>query len=278
MASHSDLDFQNKTNDLFIETLGRHFVLFVMMFRRREKAEPGVFTATTFLVNIKEKWFLVTAGHVVKEIKSIIGNPEYFSFHQVLFDALNAQGVRFPVGYLPFYFDFEKAIIFGDETSDDFALIPLSDLFAAQLKAANMQPLSYEPWDDGEDTFDSLFLLGTPKSSIKVNYVGETTPKVDEIYHELQGLLIEPLYEKPVNMLEYSAPRFYGKISTPLNGDNIEGMSGGPILGFRQQENNRPAIYKALAVQSTWNPGSLTISACPLSRLKPLIGAKVAGI
>ena len=69
-------------------------------------------------------------------------------------------------------------------------------------------------------------------------------------------------------------PLFYGKVFLGKALSNIEGMSGGPIFGFYQNDKDE-LRYWLLALQSRWLPKSHNTMACPTKLLGLFLEEKV---
>jgi hypothetical protein len=101
---------------------------------------------------------------------------------------------------------------------------------------------------------DFYTLLGIPGE-----YVIVDTQSID-IKSTLYS--IELLNERPEGYPETVIPKFYGHIELVDELTTIEGMSGGPIFAFHQNEKGE-FHYWLIALQSTWKPRSQVIAACP---------------
>jgi hypothetical protein len=86
---------------------------------------------------------------------------------------------------------------------------------------------------------------------------------------------LEKLTEVPAAYKDHKIPQFYAKLlvdETDLK--SIDGMSGGPILGFRRREDGN-GLYWIVGLQSSWLPTSRIVCACPLAPFAEGIEAEI---
>ena len=143
----------------------------------------------------------------------------------------------------------------------------LSAHFRSLLEANNIQPLNEEVWKKQPAKIDFYVLLGVPNQL--------TNLEIDKIEFTTTLHRIDALDNKPEGFPDTDFPLFYGNIVLGDSMTDIEGMSGGPILGFYRNERNE-LKYWLIALQSTWLKQSKIIKACPTrllgTYLETLIG------
>jgi hypothetical protein len=91
---------------------------------------------------------------------------------------------------------------------------------------------------------------------------------------------VEKISEPPVELAK-KTERFYGRINLRAGGsaniDDIDGMSGGPIIGFKK---NHPEVgkdaYWLIGVQSGWHRATMTIAACPIQQFIQFLASESA--
>lgn len=86
---------------------------------------------------------------------------------------------------------------------------------------------------------------------------------------------LEKLTEVPAAYKDHKIRQFYAKLlvdETDLK--SIDGMSGGPILGFRRREDGN-GLYWIVGLQSSWLPTSRIVCACPLAPFAEGIEAEI---
>ena len=81
---------------------------------------------------------------------------------------------------------------------------------------------------------------------------------------------VEKLNEKPACYQEHTDPMFYGVVDPNSPVKNIKGMSGGPILGLKRNDNGS-GHYWFIAIQSGWYPSGRVVCASPLKALREVL-------
>lgn len=165
-------------------------------------------------------------------------------------------------------FDYDNAKKFWyhpeDGTGADYAFIYLRPYYRELLEKNKIEPLNEEVWKTAQPhEFDTYWMLGVPNDFII---------QKDGIIEKGYALInIERLDEPPVcSEIRFAPNMFYGCINIspefgrthqPLN--NIEGMSGGPIFGFKKMQNGE-CRYWIVASQSSWYKQERIIVGCPV--------------
>jgi len=230
-----------------------------------DKAPPRAFMISGFVMSVAGAWVWVTAGHICKDIRSMIesGRCVVSSKFVDRWGAPTGEEVGFPFPY-----DLKEiAHVYNEEIGVDYGLIILSDQPRMLLEAAGIVALSEEYWSDVPDDVGLFELIGFPSS--------ETTCSISEekILTFSASPYMAPIMHEPNPPLDVNKPhpRFYGRLidqqsdgspnGCPL--DNIDGMSGGPIFAIREIEGGK-LEYWLVAIQSGWYPDRRMITACPV--------------
>lgn len=212
----------------------------------------------------------VTAGHCMQQIdEELLGKPEHygdvrFRFVDTLHDAV--------VSDLPVPFDYAAEKVKGwlfhtDERGVglglDFGVIFLRPHYSRALFANRITPVAEENWKGIPDTFDKYFMLGLPAERVGPNPQGiwTATPSMVEISR---------LDTRPECFREQTDDMFYGVADHDSQVRNIEGMSGGPIVGLKRGEDG-VGRYWVIAVQSSWYAGSRIVCASPLGNVREFL-------
>lgn len=209
--------------------------------------------ASGFLISVQNQWFWVTAGHIFEDIKTAIDTGQKLGeWHLDDSDALGARS------NMPIPFDFDNAFrtYFYDEDSGvDYALIYLEPYYRNLLQRNNIEPLNEQAWRVGlPEDFDFYFLIGIPDECVQPQMNAEVI---------IKGCMLIPVQriDDPPEEILTDMPRLYFKISV-IN-INIQGMSGGPIFGFRKN-NEGQLKYWVIALQSGLFKNKRIITACPI--------------
>lgn len=255
-------------HDLLLEHLCRHLVGIMWVDQKKGQPETARSMAvTSFVVSIGDAWFLVTAGHVLRDIER-----HFAAGHEIINSRLVELSKLKPKQEfaIPFILDDESLALtaYDEDKGIDYGIIPLRHLFVVQLKAGGVEPLSEATWADPPDIKSAklAFLLGFPVSEQKgqVTNLG-TKFRAD---HQISTPLMPVIpVDDPPAVLKKHFDRIYGRVPIVNDSeggtfDDIVGMSGGPLFVFDGEEGN--LRYWVLGVQSGWHAKSRTIAACPL--------------
>lgn len=245
------------------DAAAKHFVC--MSFRALGSDGSSRFLyASCFLVEVESHWFLVTAGHVIVDIRIGCASGNTYSDF-TLHDKL--AGNRFPFG-VPVPFDDDAWIVFNTQDAD-IAATPLSWLIVDNLKAGGIAAIGEVAWGPPPfEDYDHWLLTGIPADSYERS-----------ANQHLLKLTIVPLQptQPPAGVLQADAssvegaiaadfPAQYGKIITQPDVDtayiaNVQGMSGSPVYGVRAEDGQLK--YWLLGIESSWFEASRIVKFNP---------------
>lgn len=206
-----------------------------------------------FVVSVSDEWYLVTAGHVMREIHQALQEGHEF-LEWRLHDAKDASDIHQD----PIPFDFPGAwrdYSDNDSIGDDYALIHLSAFYISLLRANGIEPLAEPAWrDKAPDDCDSFCLIGHPDHAIQ-----DMSDDVQSVCHNAIPLLRgEP---------QPGSPWLHFRLPTAAIPDviDLKGTSGGPIFALsRQGESIR---YWVVGIQSSWVRSGATVKGCKLRNI-----------
>lgn len=234
-----------------------------MLFTVQEDYKSRQFIVTAFVLSVENQWFLITAGHCLREIEKLqLQGTEIVSC--ALIDTMGANAIdKFTI---PFAYEDASPEYLSDELEFDYGVILLSLYYRQHLEANGIQPLTEEVWDMQPDEFDFYKLIGIPYELLEV------TPEDVKVTTTL--LDIEPLKNWPTSVRVTTAPQFVGRISLENRIKSIKGTSGGPIFGFVE---NPPGTLKywLVALQSRWLPRSHIVVGCPTKILGQFLRSRI---
>lgn len=240
------------TPSFIAKCVGKHFL--ALSYRAQIPGEPAQDCfASCFVINVDGLWVLITAGHVINEIKGNIAKGiRHSAFH--LHDV--AAGHNFQCS-VPINFDPEEWIVFEDERiGADYAAWPLHFLFVRNLEKGGIEPLTENAW--GEPPFDQFspwLMAGVPAESAHAGRTGATRI-------HLTALVLDPT-ERPAEAKVVDGRTFAKIRAAPKDRakvNDITGMSGGPVYGVRTKANT--FSYWVIGVQSSWFSGPRVVSFC----------------
>jgi hypothetical protein len=234
-----------------------------------------------FVVSLCDKWFLVTAGHALKELAELLQARKIRIVHSFLADYF---GHRDTVRRLtPFPFDCTEQHYMDEITLGlDYAFIPLRDIFKWGMESNGIKPLSEKHWTDSRKVEFAVYtLLGFPEE-VATDY--DPNIEVEHPEHGSIGSVVlsveahsdKSLIPDSVNSGLITGPWFTGRITANTKLD-IGGMSGGPIFGLCQGEGGL-LTYSVVAIQSRWHKTSKVIFGCPIKLFGEMVERYAAGL
>jgi hypothetical protein len=227
--------------------------------------EAQGFCASGTFCRYRGNFSLLTAGHVLDEIDAILANRQAESLGCYLMDAhgLDAE-FRQPIPFV--YEDAPKGRIYHERDGIDFGVILLSDYYLAMLQKNNVVPTLLDEWTAQEKIeWEWYLMLGLPASDTKV-VMSPDKKAVTEFHIKPTIITLKRRKRLPRGSKPTSYRRFIGQINKKAPIDDIKGMSGGPIYGFKQTPEG--LLYNAIAVQSSWLKSRKVTFGCPV----PVIG------
>lgn len=249
-----------------LKTVGRHFVTLSCVRTAPGTNAQEVFVFSGFLMEIVGVWFYVTAGHIVRGIRTSL--EAGFTFDRWRLDDQTA-GNQFNGAAVPYDFRVERWLVIEDETVGlDYAVVVLDEFFCKALKAGGAVPLAEETWGDHLTEADRWALVGIPSETVLFDQVTAISARV----------VIIPLEQtsEPLAAGRKAENQFYARITDPGRVKNIDGMSGGPVFALKFREGRW--WYMVIGVQSAWYSESKVIAACPFSSLTSAIKDMVESI
>lgn len=223
------------------------------------------FALSCFIISVFDEWFLVTAGHVLKDIEAATSAGQRLE-RWFLHDGWGMEAKwNHPV---PIAFDKMPKLYVGDETGYDYGLIYLGEYYRSLLAANSVVALDEKGWtEDLPDKFDGYLLLGFPSQLV----VPEMTTAGMKISQSVVVVRVEEVGTPPEH-LRKDTPRFYGTVTLPPQFNSIDGMSGSPILGYKKGDHGMTR-YWVVAVQSSWD--GKVVAACPIHIFASFIARKI---
>ncbi len=245
------------TNSIIVDLLNHHIVALFVTFQKG--SEMIRYAVTAFVLSVSDQWFLITAGHCIRCIE--FNQEKGYKLTQCyLIDFLGLGASHFEP--IPFLYDQSHPTCLSDDYAYDYGVIMLSSYYRQLLESNKIIALNEDVWKMQPVNVDFYTLLGIPGE-----YVIVDTQSID-IKSTLYS--IELLNERPEGYPETDILQFYGRIELGDELTTIEGMSGGPIFAFHQNEKGE-YHYWLIAIQSTWKPKSRIIAACPTKVLGLLL-------
>jgi hypothetical protein len=213
--------------------------------------EKTFFNVSGFVISLYDGWILVTAGHAIQPLHERVERGELRIVECSLADYF-ALDVGSALG-IPFNFnDATKRYLDDDALGLDFCLIFLGRHYRRLLEK-NVRAIPQENWERREQLqFDRYGVLGFPvelwDGQRRVNVNGATVAGgVRPVLMMGQKTDFLPDY-KPTPKFPWIGVELKDKTEIK----SVVGMSGGPILGFKDQPGKAP-LYTIVGVQSWWD-------------------------
>jgi hypothetical protein len=222
---------------------------------------PRLVQYTAFVISIEKTWYLVTAGHVLRNILNALdAGKDLKNWH------IDDCTGRHRVGQHPWLFNFERnrlISIYDDEEGWDYGIFQLDYLTTIALEKSGISPLDESTWEAVNiESADFLYLIGLP---YELNQYTDPTAHVDR---KIVGMKVKRLLDRPAGLNETLRPRIYGRIDESMRSScgrltDIDGMSGGPLFAVQDFGEGR-LRYGVVGIQSASDTGNRVIAACPI--------------
>jgi hypothetical protein len=242
----------------FLKEAMRHFVCMTYRAKSPNRMETELRYASCFVIEAEGQWLLVTAGHVINDMKKA-SQRGYELTEATLHDKL--AGHQFKFG-LPFALEIDEWVVIEDDSDGaDYAALILSPLTVQGLFVGGVRPIDQGAWsDDKFESFQHWLLVGIPAETHEVSN-GQLVLK--------PTLMVLKPTEQPSEILNLRSEKVFGRLITRPEQDqvvvsDIGGMSGGPVFGLRVVEGK--LRYWLFGVQSSWLPQARVVGICPMLR------------
>jgi hypothetical protein len=252
-----------------IEFYSRHLVALCAAIKSRSEGANAheQFRANCgFLLKVRDKIFLVTAGHILKQWNDGFNHPDVEVTGSWLWGSFKSGSNR--TQQIPFDFKRCKQVLMFDKSRGlDFGAIELSDEYVSQLVAKNVVTIGDEGLPSIDEQFDSFLMVGLPTKSIE----GDTQHAT--LSPAVMGLIRAdlPSDRRYIEFKEFAAQ--LGRNLSLDGPDNIDGMSGGLVFGIRRQGAERR--YWPFAIQSWCRPDEGLAFACPIRNFAEQIAIEI---
>ncbi len=222
------------------------------------------FSFSGFVISIRGVWSLVTAGHIVRKLDIQLAKKEIVLTSCKLLDGWGVDAKHKEAIPVVDYEGMACYDVYDEDYGLDFALIYLSPYYVRLLEANGIVPISERNWlQQHKVEFSEHFILGLPTEVMQRSPDGsKLTPKPMII--PLNKMDAAPAgSEKPF-------PRFVGKIFDNVTLSDIDGLSGGPIIGVGDGGDGKRR-YWIVAIQSGWIKRKRIVFGCPVTVFTTLV-------
>jgi hypothetical protein len=188
--------------------------------------------------------FLATAAHLLLDRSNKVARDH------VLLDAWGPKAkCRIPIPFNSF--EEPRSAVEDRANGRDYALIQLPERMHRLLRQTTT-PFPRDKWAVDVDQFQQFFMVGLPAEAAE-QITGRVQSRNFVTTMPRPEFLVLDRCEPHPDMHPSNAPQFVAKIVGRTDLRDIQGMSGGPIIGVRHLDGGR-AIYSLVAIQSRWLP------------------------
>lgn len=237
------------------QTVGKHFVTLSCVQYPPADSLAKVLLFSGFVVDVSGEWFYVTAGHILRDIRTALASGSSFGIWRL--DDQTA-GNRFSGKAVPYDFDVETWLVLEDARMGlDYAAVHLGDFYRRPLEEGGVTPIAKSAWSDHVTEHDHWVLMGIPSETVEYDGKSFIAARV----------VLSPLIpaDEPVLAGTKANNQFYAE---PIDGSeqyfkDVDGMSGGPVFALKKV--GERWAYGVIGVQSAWYPTSRTLAVCPFT-------------
>jgi len=230
-----------------------------------ENGEPkdpaNSFFCSCFLLSLKGQWYLVTAGHILRDMSRQAQAKKSVYQNFLLADAFGPYAPN--RDQIPFDFDgAQKVFKFDKNTGMDFAFIALRPMYQKLLAANNVIAVTEADWQRRKYTrFEQYFMLGFQDEIVERHVVPRRNDYVVHGKPIPVFIHIARLKEPPESEARLKSWGFVGQIDGAHLVGDLAGMSGGPIFGITSGLRK----HGIAAIQSGWLPTSRITFGCSIA-------------
>ncbi len=257
----SDAERLERGAEMLREYLTGHLVSFVGAYKPIDPlgeyfGPEKFFGFSGFLLSIRGEWHLATAAHVLEELDGLLRTREV----RLVAQSLVHRSPTDPRAVRAVPFDYQGARKYSRLDLGrglDFALVRLPPEVCRQLEENGASPFDEADWTEGHP-FEAYVLVGLPSCFTEAEITAEKV--VAEL--EPAPISVFRLEKPPPGEAPTEHPWFFGELAETYVED-IDGMSGGPILGVTFDKEDWPEFW-VVAVQSGWRTEERVVWACPI--------------
>lgn len=210
-------------------------------------------------IEVEGAAFLLTAGHCIKELKSVLTNSNFEDRVIRLLDgSIENQHQEDP---LPVELAVDDLYDGEDEVMGyDYGIIGLPEFYLRGLEKGDAEPLTEQHFHP-PPTASEFWLLGVPGESLTQH--DSNNEKFDLSYFTVR---VKEIASEDTDFSVKNPELFYGELESIADFNSIKGMSGGPIFAVDLTKKR----YWIAALLSSWRKDRLHICA---TRIGPLVRA-----
>ena len=247
--------------------LSKHIVV-MTWFDQDVKKDVGdewrYFAISGFVMSFEDKWFLATAGHIVRDIEEnrLGGLTRVRAMAIIDHGGVEAKHTD----AFPFDYDGAEKYWVVDNDGLDFGFIEIQEFYRRTMEANDVVPISESQWDQEEgQEFEENVVIGLPcNQQIRLGDIsaGKST---------LEGraqIVVMPI----LNVRDDDAPPqkstsvIYAKCRDKKveKLEHVDGFSGSPVFGIGPKNEDGTIPYRVIAMQFAWEPTKRCVVLSPV--------------
>lgn len=221
------------------------------------------FAISGFVMSFEDRWYLATAGHVVKAIEN---NRTNGLTRSRSFGIIDHGGVE-AVHRESYPFDYESAEKYWVEDEDglDFGFIEIKPFYRKLMEANSVTAIDESHWDRDESEYEEYFVMGLP-SDQQIRLGGIERDEVT-----LEGwarIIVMPILKvsdddaPPQKSTQVIFARVRDERVT--NVKDVDGFSGSPVFGMGPKDEQGRLPYRVVAMQYAWDQKKRVVILSPV--------------
>jgi hypothetical protein len=258
-----DAEYQQFLTKLY-GSLCQHFVCLGIRLESIDETgnttgDHHILSISCLVITVTDRCFLVTAGHILKELDERLASGRCRLVHGFIVYHLGHHETDGRL--MPFDYRAAKTHVVHDQNPGlDYGIILLTYYEMLDLRKNNIIPVSMDYWRPRTIAeFDSFRLLGLPTEvasrlsdpSISSNTM---TRNISTVYVSVEPITDESQIPYMILIRQLGQPTvpvFIGRITADID-FGINGMSGGPIFGLIEGSDGK-LYYSVVAIQSEYD-------------------------
>jgi len=227
------------------------------------------FCRSTVVIEIRGQWYLLTAGHVVKQLLQMKTEPNFRlrglalddTFPPAATDQNGIDGFDFDAEHCFFRDSRRDGLSLGQNDGLDVGFIHVRPLYRELLKKNGIEPVTEGMWDSSSLAGCTTYLMaGFQREGVDSRITEYRDHYRASIRSRLTYIMVERLEADPVGELT-TYPRFCGRVGPDQQVGDLDGMSGGPVFAFVGAQFEP---YFLAGIQASWLADSRVIYATPM--------------
>ena len=232
------------------------------------------FCYTGFLIEVNERWYMVTAGHCLKKFEAALVHPKIRLTGVALVGGFGPSSTS--VASVPFhhYADAPRNAVDDNARGLDYGWIKIRQYYRNFLEQEGAlpiplidvnQPAKGEVWDH--------VIVGFPDELVEKNL--NAADQADPIKGEIEPVMISAnaMNQIPADLAAIANLWFIGQLNQTSPLKSAVGLSGGPIIEIAVDGNE--FNFRMLALKSWWLPPPRIVFGCLVSVFLPKVLAEI---